>query len=338
MSMSSSQEKFLIEAYRTVLKRDPNPDAPEYAHWLDRLETGLPHDEFLVLLRNSQEGRRKDVTDLYVPPGHYYSPIINKQEAVNYLKTRVSYEAKSISDVNLHIPRMIDLLSKWKAAGPISVEPEKSDRARYDTSSSTQYPFGDAWVAKALLRWARPARIVEIGSGFSTANMLDGLDEFGLTRTSMTCIEPDPVRLQALLRPTDSDRVTLHAMPVQEADLDIFARLQKNDIAFIDSTHVMKTGSDVHFEFFHILPVLKPGVLIHFHDCMFPFEYPRHWIDKAYSWNEIYVLRAFLMNNDRYEILFWPSALRFLAPQALEAIDERLLSQCGSGIWLRKRR
>jgi hypothetical protein len=42
--------------------------------------------------------------------------------------------------------------------------------------------------------------------------------------------------------------------------------------SFIDSTHVSKAGSDVHFECFDLLPRLLPGVVVHTHDVFFPFE------------------------------------------------------------------
>jgi hypothetical protein len=61
---------------------------------------------------------------------------------------------------------------------------------------------------------------------------------------------------------------------------------------------VLKTGSDVHCELFEIIPRLAPGVIVHFHDVQFPFEYPREWVfAKRWSWNEIYAVRAFLAYN-----------------------------------------
>ncbi len=85
-----------------------------------------------------------------------------------------------------------------------------------------------------------------------------------------------------------------------------FSTLNKNDILFIDSTHVLKTASDVHYELFSILPSLNKGVLVHFHDIQYPFEYPRPWLFKDnMSWNEIYALRAFLMYNSAFEVVFW---------------------------------
>jgi hypothetical protein len=67
------------------------------------------------------------------------------------------------------------------------------------------------------------------------------------------------------------------------------------NVLFIDSTHVLRTGSDVCFELFEILPRLSPGVLVHIHDMFWPFEYPRSWVvEENRSWNELYAVRAFL--------------------------------------------
>jgi hypothetical protein len=65
---------------------------------------------------------------------------------------------------------------------------------------------------------------------------------------------------------------------------------------------VVKTGSDLYHILFNILPVLKPGVYIHFHDIFFPFEYPKAWVMAGRNWNENYVLRAFLMYNEKFRV------------------------------------
>jgi len=85
-------------------------------------------------------------------------------------------------------------------------------------------------------------------------------------------IEPYPERLESLLKNNDS--VTIHKNRLQEIPIEIFEGLNKNDILFIDSTHVSKFNSDVNYVFHKILPVLASGVHIHFHDVFYPFEYP----------------------------------------------------------------
>ena len=76
----------------------------------------------------------------------------------------------------------------------------------------------------------------------------------------------------------------------------MFEKLEAGDVLFIDSSHVAKTGSDVNYLFFEVLPRLRRGVRVHVHDIFLPIEYPRDWvIDENRSWNEQYVLRALLM-------------------------------------------
>ena len=106
---------------------------------------------------------------------------------------------------------------------------------------------------------------------------------------------------------------------------------------FIDSTHVAKVGSDVTTLFFDVLPTLKPGVLVHIHDVLWPFEYPRSWYLQGRSWNEAYLLRAFLQYNEEFEILLFNS---FLGTHYAGDVAE-ILPLCaknpGGSLWLRRR-
>ena len=136
--------------------------------------------------------------------------------------------------------------------------------------------------------------------------MLDAVDHFGLSDFTITSINPDAARLRSRLLEEDRSRVDIIEGPVQDVPVSTFSKLNENDILFIDSTHVLKTASDVHYELFSILPSLNKGVLVHFHDIQYPFEYPRQWLfEDNLSWNEIYALRAFLMYNSAFERVFW---------------------------------
>jgi hypothetical protein len=113
--------------------------------------------------------------------------------------------------------------------------------------------------------------------------------------------------------------------------------MQAGDILFIDSTHVMKTGSDVCQELFEILPRLKPGVLIHFHDVFWPFEYPAAWVvQENRSWNELYGLRAFLMYNAAFQVEFFSDFFCQHFRPRIEAEFPTMLKNTGGSLWLRK--
>jgi len=56
---------------------------------------------------------------------------------------------------------------------------------------------------------------------------------------------------------------------IQDVDLSVFSELKENDFLFIDSSHVLKIGSDVQYEYLKILPRLNKGVIVHVHDILF---------------------------------------------------------------------
>jgi len=99
----------------------------------------------------------------------------------------------------------------------------------------------------------------------------------------------------------------------------------------------MKTGSDVHYEFFRLLPRLKPGVIVHVHDVVYPFEYPDEWIfGTNYSWNEAYMLRAFLMFNQAFRVLFWNSLFAGSFTDDIRAEYPAFLRNPGGGMWIER--
>lgn len=156
----------------------------------------------------------------------------------------------------------------------------------------------DAAVFYSLIRYLKPRRVVEIGSGYSTRIAHKALTRNG-PNGRLTCIEPYPEeRLNG-----HGLNVHLIQQRVEEIDVDFFSQLEANDILFIDSSHTVKFGSDVCFEFLEVLPALKPGVWVHVHDIFFPHDYPAEWILKRrLALNEQYLLEAFLSFNREFEV------------------------------------
>lgn len=173
-----------------------------------------------------------------------------------------------------------------------------------DEPPNCMYPPSDAAVYSALIRTFNPARIVEVGSGYSSAVALDTADRWQLPM-QFTFIEPYPERLLGLLSDDDRERVTLRREIVQDTPPQVFEDLAPGDVLFIDSSHVAKAGSDVMWLLTRILPTLPAGVLVHVHDIFWPFEYPREWLHERRGWNENYLLHAFLINNSTFRILLF---------------------------------
>ena len=85
--------------------------------------------------------------------------------------------------------------------------------------------------------------------------------------------------------------------------------LESNDVLFVDSSHVVKTGSDVNFLILEVLPRLRPGVVVQFHDIFLPYEYPPAWYERGMYPTEQYLLHAFLIGNRDYRVVFAAHAL-----------------------------
>ena len=134
----------------------------------------------------------------------------------------------------------------------------------------------------------------------------------------------------------DKNNICIYQNVVQNVDLDLFKKLEENDILFIDSSHVAKVGSDVMYEYFDILPVLKSGVIIHVHDMFYPFEYPEEWIKQGRAYNELYIVRALLMDSKKYKIIFFND---MMVKKYYEKYQESWMGNYpifGGSLWLQK--
>jgi predicted O-methyltransferase YrrM len=177
-------------------------------------------------------------------------------------------------------------------------------RKRFNIDNDA-FSYDDAPILHYMMRRLHPKRIIEIGSGNSSACMLDTSDIYLGDSVDFTFIDLNCDNLRKNLLKTDLRRIQIFEQPIQDVDLTIFATLQANDLLFIDSSHVIKTDSDLCTIFFEVLPILSPGVCIHFHDIRYPFQYQQDMVMKGIFWNEAYLLRAFLMYNKHFVVTFW---------------------------------
>jgi predicted O-methyltransferase YrrM len=331
--------RFVREAWRLSLGRAPS-DA-ELAYLVGRLTAGESPMEYLLELVDCQEAvarqaRLAAVTPLFVPPGHYYSPVVDPSE----LRTRWPGDRgkDGLPGIEMDFTAMEAMFERLMAhqAG-LDFPDREASTHRYHLEND-MYGIGDATILACMIRHFRPRRIIEVGSGFSSAVILDTLDRIPDLATACTFIEPYTERLDALLRPADLERVTIIRSGIQTVPLETFAALKAGDILFLDTTHISKTGSDVNHEVFEVLPRLASGVVIHFHDIFAGFEYPDEWIfTENRSWNEQYLLRAFLMFNGQFDIIYANDAFVKMRPEKIKSLCPRILENGGGGFWLRRR-
>lgn len=273
----------------------------------------------------------------FVPNGHFYSPIPSIDEVRADEKRIFSDPSRTLAGINLDPDNQLRLLrvfaEHYYKDIPFTEKKKNGFRYFYDNPA---YSYSDAIFLHCMIRHLRPKRIVEVGSGYSSCATLDTNEHFFDNSIECTFVEPHPDLLRSLIRQEDVGRVRIIPKRVQDVELGVFEALEGNDILFIDSTHVSKTGSDVNRIFFEILPALATGVYIHFHDIFYPFEYPREWVYEGRAWNEGYMLRAFLQYNSRFEIVCFNTFLEHFFEEYFVSNMPLCLKNRGGSIWLRR--
>lgn len=273
---------------------------------------------------------------LFVPLGHYFSPIVNVTEAEQHIERLKVRDIENIPGIDISRKDMIAIWNELLPYLTTNPFPERRSVGFRYAFENESYSWGDGSILHAMIRKYNPKRYIEIGSGWSSVCALDTVERYS-KGCHLTFIEPYPDLLNGLLGKTNA-HVDIVDTSVQKVPVSLFDALEPSDILFIDSTHVLRTGGDVCFELFEILPRIKSGVLVHFHDIFWPFEYPSAWIiDDNRSWNELYAVRAFLTNNGQWEIVFFNNYFAKMEKEIIEHTYPTLLKNSGGALWLRRR-
>lgn len=240
----------------------------------------------------------------HITMNHYYEPIPDTRTLVDELWSNnsdlVGIDMKEENQINL----LCQFYSKFK---------EEYERfPRKETSIPYQYYVNnggfesiDGEILYCMIRQFNPKKIIEIGSGNSTClaaqAVLKNKEDNG-SECELIAIEPYPNNVLNIGFPGLSELIP---EKIQNIPLSKFKELKENDILFIDSSHVLKIGNDVQYEYLKILPNLNKGVIVHIHDIFLPSEYNKEWILKDHKfWTEQYLLQAFLTYNSAFEVLW----------------------------------
>ncbi|MFQ5963178.1 MAG: class I SAM-dependent methyltransferase [Candidatus Scalinduaceae bacterium] len=270
------------------------------------------------------------------PPGHFYSPIPSIEEVKIKEKKIFNNIPNKISGVNLNEEGQLNLLRQLKKYyGNQPFEAYKKEKLRY-FFENPNYSYGEAVILHCMIRYTQPKKIVEIGSGYSSCAILDTNEFFFDNAISCTFIDPYPQLIQSLIKDSDIGKIEIIQKNIQDVEIDRFSKLSAGDILFIDSSHVSKVNSDVNHIFFEILPYIKRGVYVHFHDVGYPFEYPKEWIYEGRAWNEAYLLRAFLQYNNIFKIQFYNSFLACIYKDIVNDNMPIFMKNPGTSIWIQK--
>lgn len=269
-----------------------------------------------------------------VPPGHFYSPYPSK-ETIETMAARPAGDEEPLA-IDFRERDQLELFSTLAGLW------EEHDFDKYDTGrrryfyENPAYSWSDGIVLHSMLRTLQPNRVLEVGSGYSSAMILDTIEHWLGDQSHLTCIDPHPELLHSLIHPNDKSRVKVLGQNVQDVEIANFSELEKDDVLFIDSSHVVKFGSDVNYLFFEVLPRLVRGVWVHFHDIFYPFDYPAEWLREGRAWQEAYLLQAFLMYNQDFAVRWYQRYMWTRHHEQLVDLVPAMANNPGGNIWLQK--
>ena len=315
-------------AYQRLWRRTPSSVTQAAAR-----ETSSRHiDDALGFLR-TVPFQELQARGWHLQPNHYYWPLNDVQflRAHPELWHDRPLPAGIDWDLDGQVAFARELAAVYGELADVAERPAAVDMSSAITLVNGSFSGADACAYYGVVRTRRPRRVVEVGGGWSTIFLAHALARNDRP-AAVTVIEPepDPRLLARLPRDWDAQRALL-----QFADLAAFEALEAGDICFYDGSHVARTGSDVNWFFFEVLPRLAPGVLVHVHDIYWPDDYHDQWVyGDGLSWNEQYIRQAFLMHNAAYRIRLANHLLARLRPEDVRAIYPAWPD--GGSVWLEK--
>lgn len=291
-------------------------------------DADAPYDKSLIEFLESMPGsrsRRVRLAHQKNPPSHVLYLITHE---LGQVKPRQPLGHPQWENVPLRIEDQRKLYLKLLGDHPAPKwGPEQTPELIYATPNDW-FPVSDAWLLYAICKTLQPRRVVEIGSGFSTAVMLDA----GVPPEHILCIAPNHDRLELLLG--ERSRPHMISRRVQDTSLEPFYALRAGDILFVDSSHKLTPESDVAFILTHVLPILQPGVFVHFHDIFYSVVYPSQWGE--WDFNESPALAAIFanMNPTRFSVIAFNQCIGMTHADIFPKAFPEFLRNLGGSFWI----
>ncbi len=284
-----------------------------------------------------------DRIGLWVIPTHFYTPI----PELEFIRKDDSWDSRihDLPRIDLNVKDQLRLLEFEfpKYVGEYNYPQNKSE-----SSNPADFYFNngmfantDAEVYYCMIRHFKPNIIIEVGAGRSTqicCSAVEKNSEEDKIKAQVFAVEPYPNK--EIINPLEKKIECLIKSKVQDIELDFFAKLQKNDILFIDSSHVVKSAGDVNYLFLEVLPRLNPGVIVHIHDIRIPYEVPKLFIlEQARFFTEQYLLQAFLIGNNDFEILWGTYFMTKKFPEKIASVFRSSGggTYAGGSLWIRRK-
>lgn len=263
-----------------------------------------------------------------VIPSNFYSqiPSIDQIEESFEYKEDAPYVATGIFDETMLTEYLASLVEFSRDFNPPVDDDEKNPKGFFWKNS--QFSYSDGMSYYAMLRKLKPRKIVGIGSGFSTLAAIEANRE---NNAKIVCYEPFPREFLETL-PVDLRRKKAQDITIDELN----AELEPGAVLFIDSTHVVCTGSDVVHILLRLLPSVKHDIHVHFHDIFLPFGLPKAWLlDHQIFWVEQYLLAGFLVGNPRAQVVYGSAYNQHLYPELMRSFMHDRYPAGGGSLWFR---
>lgn len=234
---------------------------------------------------------------------HYYEPLFDGRMLGDRFK-----EPRALPGIDWNVAEQLDVLRSFDYNEEFnSIPSSESDEPAFHFGNGA-FESGDAEYLYNLIRLKKPKRLYEIGSGYSTLMAIKAIqrnkEQNAEYKCRHLCIEPYEMPW------LEKTGVTVVRQRVENVNKAIFSELVRDDILFIDSSHIIRPQGDVLFEYLELLPSLNIGVIVHVHDIFSPRDYLKEWVvDEVRFWNEQYLLEAFLTCNRDWKII---GALNYL--------------------------
>lgn len=252
-----------------------------------------------------------------VLPRHFYSeiPDIAKLRATTDWRRPYSMIGVNGADALAQLEYLQSVMTP-----EVRAQLDAEDVHAYACGRNGEAGYGrvEADVLYGVVRSRQPRRVVQIGAGVSTAVILAAAEH---ARYSPQLLAVDPFPTDYLKQLAASGAINLLARPVETLAWPALIALEPGDLFFVDSTHTLGPAGEVSRIVLEMLPRLESGVIVHFHDIYFPFDYPPDVLERALFFpHESSLLLAFLVANASFEILTSLSMLHHQRPGELAAL------------------
>jgi len=195
-----------------------------------------------------------------------------------------------------HFEQSLELLSSLRQyhQGLLDIYEREQHSHKQDPETYTlprlvdrhQFNHWDATILYGMVRHQQPKHIIELGQGNSTCLMRQAITDGGF-HCKLTVLDPYPDPGIGPVVADNMEETWIEDLPVER-----FQGLETGDILFIDAPHYVLPATAVPALVLNIIPALRPGVWVHFHDIFIGVDVPPRV--RQINYMESYMVMAML--------------------------------------------